>query len=65
MASSTGKETIAIHIITNMSRSKKTRYLKNTTKSSQLTEYNQRNFFFKILPENETGRLGFFVFKKR
>ena len=45
MASSTEKETIAIHIITNMSRNKKTRYLKNTTKSSQLTEYNQRNFF--------------------
>ena len=45
MTSSAGKETIAIHIMPNISRSKKTRYLKDTAKSGQLTEYNVRNIF--------------------
>ena len=45
MTSSTRKETIAIHIMPNISRSKKTRYLKDTAKSGQLTEYNVRNIF--------------------
>ena len=43
MTSQPGKQTIAIHILPNISRSKSNQ----TMKFSQLIEFNMRNIFFK------------------
>ena len=49
-----GKQTITVHILSNISRSKGNQ----TIKFGQLIEYNKRNiFFFKNHAENEVERL--------
>ena len=53
MASQPGKQTITIHILPNVSRTKRNQ----TMKFGQLTEYNVRNIYFKNHAENDTGRL--------
>ena len=53
MVSQPGKQTITIHILTNVSRTKRNQ----TMKFGQLTEYNARNISFKNHAENDTGRL--------
>ena len=45
MTSQPGLQTIAIHILPNISQSKD----KKTTKFGQLIEYNKRNIFLQIL----------------
>ena len=52
MTSQPGLETIAIHILPNISQSKGNR----TMKFGQLIEYNKRNIF-RNYAENEVGRL--------
>ena len=62
MTSRTGKQTIAVHILPNISRSKK----HEAMKFGRLMEYNKRNNFFKIHEENEareTSRRFLFVFQ--
>ena len=49
----TGKQTIKIDILPNISRSRENQ----TMKLSQLLEYNVRNIFLKKHAKNETGRL--------
>ena len=53
MTSQAGLETIAIHILPNISQSKGNQ----TMKFGQLIQYNKRNIFFKNYAENEEGRL--------
>ena len=53
MASQPGKQTITIHILPNVSRTKRNQ----TMKFGQLTEYNVRNIYFKNHAENDPGRL--------
>ena len=51
MTSLLGSQTIAIHILPNISKSNQ------TMKFGQLIQYNKRNIFFKNYAENETGKL--------
>ena len=63
MMSQTGLQTIAIHILPNISQSKSNQ----TMKFGQLIECNKRNIFFKNYAENEAGRLAqdlFLFFEK-
>ena len=53
MTSQPGLQTIAIHILPNISRSKGNQ----TMKLGQLIEYNKIIFFLQKLCENEAGRL--------
>ena len=53
MTSQPGLQTIAIHILPNISQSKGNQ----TMKFGQSIEYNKRNIFFKNYAENEAGRL--------
>ena len=52
MTSQPGEQTITIHILSNISRSKDNQ----TMKLGQVIEYNKRIFFFKDQAENEAGR---------
>ena len=63
MMSQTELQTISIHIIPNISRSK----YNQTVKVGQLIEHNTRNIFFKNYEENEAGRLvpNLFLFFKK
>ena len=63
MTSQPGLQTIAIHILPNISQSKGNQ----TMKFGQLIEYNKRNIFFKNYAENQAGRLapGLFLFLKK
>ena len=62
MTSQTGKQTIAIHILTDIWKTKDNQ----TTKFDPLIEC-EKIFFFKNHTENETGRLipDFFLFLKK
>ena len=64
MTSQLGKQTIAIHILSNISKSKDNR----TMKFSPLIKYNLRNIFFNNHAENETTKRlvpdSVFFFKK-
>ena len=53
MKSQLGLQTIAIHLLPNISKSKD----KQTMKLDQLREYNKKIFFFKNYAKNEKGRL--------
>ena len=53
MTSQPGLQTIAIHILPNISQSKDNQ----TIKFGQLIEYNKRNIFFKKYAENESRKL--------
>ena len=54
MTSQPGRQTIAIHILTNISRSKSN----YTMKLGQLIEYNKWKIFLqKLCAENDAGRL--------
>ena len=53
MTSKLGLQTIAIHLLPNISKSKD----KQTMKLDQLREYNKKIFFFKNYAKNEKGRL--------
>ena len=53
MTSQPGKETIAIHLLPNISHSKGNQAMK----FGQLILYNKKNIFFKNHAENEAGRL--------
>ena len=53
MMSQPGQQTITIHILPNISRSKGNQ----TMKFGQSTEYNKRKFFFKNHAQNEAERL--------
>ena len=53
MTSQPGLQTIAIHILPDISQSKGN----HTMKFGQLIEYNKRKIFFKNYAENEAGRL--------
>ena len=53
MKSQLGLQTIAIHLLPNISKSKD----KQTMKLDQLREYNKKIFFFKNHAKNEKGRL--------
>ena len=62
MISQPGLQTITIHILSNISRSKG-----NQMKLGQLIEYNKRNIFLQIYAENKAKRLVpdlFLIFKK-
>ena len=62
MISQPGLQTITIHILSNISRSKG-----NQMKLGQLIEYNKRNIFLQIYAENKARRLVpdlFLIFKK-
>ena len=60
MTSQHGLQTIAIHVLSNISQSRDNQ----TMKVGQLIEYNKRNIFFKNYVENKAGRLvlDFFLF---
>ena len=60
MTSQHGLQTIAIHVLSNISQSRGNQ----TMKVGQLIEYNKRNIFFKNYVENKAGRLvlDFFLF---
>ena len=63
MTTKPGLQTIAIHILPNISKSKGNQ----TMKFGQLIEYNKRIFFFKNYADNEARRLVpdlFLFFKK-
>ena len=63
MTSQPGLQTIAIHILPNISQSKGNQ----TMKFGQLIEYNKRNTFLQKYAKNEAGRLVpdlFLFFKK-
>ena len=63
MTSQPALQTIAIHILLNISQSKGNQ----TMKFGQLIEYNKGNMFLKNYAENEAGRLVldlFFFFEK-
>ena len=53
MTSQLGQQTITIHILPNISRSKENQIMK----LDQLMEYNERNTFFKNYAESKAGRL--------
>ena len=53
MTSQPGLQTIAIHILSNISQSKGNQ----TMKFGQLIEYNKRNIFLQKLRRTEAGRL--------
>ena len=53
MTSQLGLQTIAIHLLPNISKSKD----KQTMKLDQFREYNKKIFFFKYYAKNEAGRL--------
>ena len=53
MTSKPGLQTIAIHLLPNISQSKDNQ----TMKFGQLIEYNQINTYLKNYAENEAGRL--------
>ena len=53
MTSQPGLQTIAIHILPNISQSKGNQ----TMKLGQLIEYNKRNIFLQNYAENQAGRL--------
>ena len=53
MTSQHGLQTIAIHVLSNISQSRGNQ----TMKVGQLIEYNKRNIFFKNYVENKAGRL--------
>ena len=53
MKSQLGLQTIAIHLLPNISKSKD----KQTMKLDQLREYSKKIFFFKNYAKNEKGRL--------
>ena len=53
MTSQPGWQTIAIHVLPNISQSKG----KQTMKFGQLLEYDKRNIFLQKLCGNEAGRL--------
>ena len=53
MTSQSGLQTIAIHILPNISQSKDNQAMK----FGQLLEYNKKYFFFKNYAENEAGKL--------
>ena len=53
MTSQPGLQTIAIHILPNISQSKGNQLIK----FGQLTEYNKRNIFLQTLCRNEARRL--------
>ena len=62
MISQPDLQTITIHILSNISRSKG-----NQMKLGQLIEYNKRNIFLQIYAENKARRLVpdlFLIFKK-
>ena len=63
MTSQPGWQTIAIHILTNISRSKRDQ----TLKFDQVIEYYRINILFKNYTKNEAGRLvaGLFLFFKK
>ena len=63
MTSQSGLQTIAIHMLSNISQSKGNQ----TMEFGQLIEYNKRILFFKIYAENEAGRLvlNLFLFFKK
>ena len=52
MTSQPGSQTIAIDILTNISRSKSDQ----TMKLGQLVDYGKKTFFLKSYAENEAGR---------
>ena len=63
MKSQLGLQTIAIHLLPNISKSKD----KQTMKLDQLREYNKKIFFFKNYAKNEKGKLvqiSFYFLKK-
>ena len=53
MTSQPGQQTIAIHILSNISRSKGNQ----TMKSGQLVQYNERNVFVQKSRRNKAGQL--------
>ena len=53
MTSQPDLQTIAIHILANISQSKSSQIMK----FGQLIEYNKRNIFLENYAENEAGRL--------
>ena len=64
MTSQPGLQTIAIHILPNISQSKRNQ----TMKFGQLIEHNNRNIFFKYYTENEakkTSSILLFYFLKK
>ena len=63
MTSQPGQQTIIIHILPNISRSKSNQ----TIKLGQLIEHNKKNTYLKNYPENEVGRLvpDFYLFLKK
>ena len=63
LTSQPGSQTIAIHILPDISQSNGNQ----TMKFGQLIEYNKRNFSFKNYAENEAGRLvpDLFLFLKK
>ena len=60
MMSQPGLQTIAIHILPNITQSKGNQ----TMKFSQLIENNKRNIFLQNYAENEVGRPAPFIFLK-
>ena len=60
MTSQPGLQTVAIHILPNISQSKGNQ----TMKFGQLIEYKKRNIFLQNYTENDAGRLvpGLFLF---
>ena len=63
MTSQPGLQTIAIHMLTNISQSKRNQ----TMKSGQLIEYNKRNIFLQKITRKmgrETSSRPLFIFKK-
>ena len=60
MMSQPGLQTIAIHILPNITQSKGNQ----TMKFSQLIENNKSNIFLQNYAENEVGRLAPFIFLK-
>ena len=64
MTSQYGTQTMAIHMLLNISQNKRNQ----TIKFGQLVEYNKRDIFLKIHTENKSGRLVpdlFFCFLRR
>ena len=53
MASQPGKQTVAIHTLSNISRSK----INHTPKFGQLKEYKMRNVFFENDTQNKAEKL--------
>ena len=65
MTSQPGWQTITVHILENVSRSKGNQTMRLGQLIEQLIDYIKKNFFFKNFSENEAGRLVpdlFFIF---